>query len=54
MLLPGRGAVSRQPCCRSSAGRELGQAVVRNHLLKKLRLSRPLLIPQPVGAKGVN
>lgn len=33
--------------CRSSAGRELGQAVVRNHLLKKLRLSRPLLIPPP-------
>lgn len=33
---------------------ELGQAVVRNHLLEKLGLSRPLLIPQPTGAKGVN
>ena len=43
-----------QPRCQSSAGRELGQAVVRNHLLKKLGLSRPLLIPQPAGAKGVN
>ena len=45
---------SCQPRCQSSAGRELGQAVVRDHLLEKLGLSRPLLIPQPAGAEGVN
>lgn len=36
-------------------GREgTGSSVVRNHLLEKLGLSCPLLIPQPTGAKGVN
>lgn len=31
-----------------------GSIVVRNHLLEKLGLSCPLLIPPPTGAEGVN